>query len=180
MIRSFSLIFLLLILSLSAYSQNNPPSAETVLLEAFSKAKAEKKNVFIIFHASWCGWCRKMDAAINDPVCKKFFDDNYIIEHLTVMENFDNKHLENPGAEELFKKYAPMSSGIPFWLIYDADGKLLADSKLPEGNNIGCPAAKAEVEHFITLLKKSSRLDEKMAKIIFDRFRKNEPVRKKG
>ncbi|HOZ85698.1 MAG TPA: thioredoxin family protein [Niabella sp.] len=179
MVRGFSFLLLLLSVVLTAQSQSDPPSADVVLKQAFSKAKAEKKNVFIIFHASWCGWCKKMDAAMNDSTCKKYFTDNYVIEHLTVMENIDHKHLENPGAEDLFIKYAPMSSGIPFWLIYDADGNLIADSKLPDGSNIGCPAAKSEVDHFIALLKKSSSLNDKMAKIVYDRFRKNEPVRKK-
>lgn len=171
---SFALVFQ------TGFAQlNPPPSAEEVLQSAFSKAKTEKKNVFIIFHASWCGWCHKMDDAMNDAACKKYFSDNYVIEHLTIMENGDKKELENPGAEDLYKKYAPLESGIPFWLIYDANGNLIADSKLPNGSNIGCPAAKEEVTHFITLLKKSSILDSKTERIVFDRFRKNEPVRKK-
>ena len=75
-----------------------PASAEIVLKEAMTKAKAEKKNVFIIFHASWCGWCRKMEASINDESIKQYFNDNYVIRYLTVYESGGKENLENPGA----------------------------------------------------------------------------------
>ncbi|MFT4092302.1 MAG: thioredoxin family protein [Niabella sp.] len=178
MIKYLTVLIFISFLSIPVFAQTAPPSADEVLQQAFSKAKAEKKNVFIIFHASWCGWCHKMDAAINDAACQQFFNDNYVIEHLTILESADKKQLENPGAEELYKKYAPESAGIPFWLIYDADGKLIADSRLPDGNNMGCPAAANEVEYFIQVLKKSSKIDVKTARKVFDRFRKNEPAQK--
>src|SRR5262245_46462193 len=66
-------------------STSTAPSAETILKEAYQRAAKEKKNVMIIFHASWCGWCHKMDTAMNDVACKKFFTDNYVVEHLTVL-----------------------------------------------------------------------------------------------
>lgn len=160
---------------MNASAQTGSPTADTVMQRALRKAKTENKNLFIIFHASWCGWCHKMDTAMNDPVCKKYFDDNYIIEHLTILESKNKKHLENPGAEALYKKYAPEDSGIPFWLVYDASGALIADSKMPDGNNSGCPATKAEVDHFISVLKKSSKLDEGELQTIYKRFRGNEP-----
>ncbi len=179
MLKNIFSLLLLTTISVTTMAQATPPSADEVLKKAFAKAKVEKKNVFIMFHASWCGWCRKMDTAMNDPECKKFFQDNYVIEHLVIQESDDKKALENPGAEELYKKHAntPRSGGIPFWIVYDAKGNVIADAKMPNGDNSGCPAAKEEVDHFISVLKKSSKIDEKTTKIVFDRFRKNEPVR---
>ncbi len=40
------------------------------LKESMQQAAAENKNVFIIFHASWCGWCHKMDTSMNDQSVK--------------------------------------------------------------------------------------------------------------
>lgn len=179
MLKNILSLLLLAQISISLSAQNTPLSADEVLKKAFAKAKTEKKNVFVLFHASWCGWCRKMDTAMADSVCKPFFDKNYVIEHLTIQESDDKKNLENPGAEELYKKHAntPKSGGIPFWIVYDANGKVLGDAKMPDGNNSGCPAAAEEVEHFISVLKKSSKMDDKTSKAIFIRFRKNEPVR---
>lgn len=177
MIRKNVLLILLTGFTLALFAQQAPPSADAILSKAFSKAKAEKKNVFIIFHASWCGWCRKMDAAMNDPACKPFFDANYVIAHLTILESKDKKNLENPGAEDLYKKYAPADSGIPFWIIYSAAGNVIADAKMPDGKNAGCPAAINEVDHLMNTLKRSSKIDEKTSIAVYDRFRKNEPVK---
>jgi thiol-disulfide isomerase/thioredoxin len=162
-------------------AQPSPPAASDILKEAYQVAAKENKMVFIIFHASWCGWCHKMDRSMNDETCKQFFDDNFVIRHLVVDESDDKKALENPGANELRTKYYGDGQGIPFWLLFDKDGKLLADSKMraagqgPEsGQNMGCPAAANEVEYFISILKKSSNLNSAQLEIIRKRFRQNE------
>jgi len=105
-----------------AYSQQEPLSADDILQGAMQQAAKEKKNVLIIFHASWCGWCHKMDSSMNDKSCKNFFDDNYVTRHLVVDETKDKKNLENPGAVELRTKYHGDDEGIPFWLVFDKDG----------------------------------------------------------
>jgi hypothetical protein len=131
-----------------------------------------------MFHASWCGWCHRMDSSLLDPSCRKFFDDNYVIRHLVVDET-DYKNLENPGANEMRTKYKGDGQGIPFWLVFDKDGKLLFDSKLRKdandpGNNIGCPASAEEVAYFIEILKKTSKLNSEQLAVISTRFRKNQ------
>jgi thioredoxin-related protein len=44
-------------------------NASDILDKAYVKAKEENKNVFVIFHASWCGWCKRMDKNMNDDPC---------------------------------------------------------------------------------------------------------------
>ncbi len=73
--------------------------------------------MILIFHASWCGWCKKMEASLSDPLCKKMFDDNYVIAYLDVMEQKEKQNLENPGSMEVMKKYEGDKSGLPIWLI---------------------------------------------------------------
>ncbi|PZR21755.1 MAG: thioredoxin family protein [Citrobacter freundii] len=157
------------------------PSADLVLKEATATAAKEKKNVFIIFHASWCVWCHRMDTSMNDKSVKAFFDDNYVIRHLTVLESPNKKNLENPGAEEMMEKYNGKNQGIPYWLIFDNKGKFLFDSKRrpkgggPEsGDNTGCPASKPEVDYFVSVLKQTSKLTDKQLAVIYALFRKNE------
>ena len=134
--------------------------ASSILDKAYQQAQKENKNVFVMFHASWCGWCKTMDKKMNDASCKEFFDKNYVITHLVVLESKDNKGLENPGAFDLLKKYKGEKSGIPFFLIFDKNGKFLEDSFDSNGQNIGCPATEEEIAEFMKILKKTSGLTD--------------------
>ncbi len=167
-----SKLFTILIITLFCFENQSfaQEKASDIMNTAFTKAKKENKNVFLIFHASWCGWCKKMDKQMLDDCCKKLFNDNYIITHLVVLENDKNKHLENPGAVEILKKYKGDKSGIPFWLIFDKNGKLLEDSFDSSGKNLGCPASESEVPEFIKKLKSTSNLTNKELKTIKNKF----------
>ena len=167
----------LLIISV-ATTQAQPPPASEIINAAKKEAVASGKNVFIIFHASWCGWCHKMDTAMNEPAMKPLFKNNYVIKHLTVLENGDKKALENPGADAMLEKYHGKEGGIPFWLVFDKNGNLMADSREVKadgtvGGNVGCPATEEEVNYFGNVLKKTSRLSDLQIAAIKERFRKN-------
>ena len=181
--KKIILVHLFVAFTLSVMAQAPPQSADDIMKEALSVATKENKKVFIIFHASWCGWCHKMDTSMNDKDCKKFFDDNFVIRHLVVFESKGKENLENPGALEMLTKYKGADSGIPYWLIFSKDGNLLADSRMPPPDgkpdaapsNTGCPASKEEVDYFLTVLRKTTPLNEKDLEIIRVRFRKNNP-----
>ena len=152
----------------------NIPTAESILTAAYKQAAAENKNVFVIFHASWCGWCKKMDASMNDVTTKKYFDENYVRVHLTVQENPAKKNLENPGAAEFLKKFKGEKAGLPFFIVLDKKGKLLGDSFV-NGENLGCPASSDEVASFIVLIKKTAKINEEGLQAISNRFKLNIP-----
>lgn len=179
--RVLSLVLAMTVAGFVANAQSAKPASD-ILNAAYKTAAKEKKNVFVIFHASWCGWCHKMDTAMNDNSVKAFFDKSYVIEHLTVNESDKNKQLENPGALDLLKQYNGADQGIPFWLVLDPKGKVLATSRAkkpgaPEtdaGSNVGCPATQDEVNFFVDVLKKTSSLKDADLKLINDRFRKND------
>jgi hypothetical protein len=78
-------------------------------------------------------------------------------------------------------KYGGKDQGIPFWLIFDKEEKFIADSRMPAKvygadklQNTGCPAAKEEVDYFISVLKKTTPLKEDELEKIRTRFRRNE------
>ena len=180
--KILQVIFVLSFTFASALAQETR-SATDIMAEAFAKAEKEKKNVFVKFSASWCGWCHKMDASMKDSACKKFFEDNFVMVQLIVDEANEKKTLENPGADEYRARYnGDKNQGIPFWFILDTNGKLLGDcyirkegqSLTSRGQNSGCPANEAEVKNFITVLKKTSNLNTDQLRIISERFRRNE------
>jgi len=176
MLKPICYILFLALLATNGEAQTLP--AEKIMQAAYAKASAEHKNVFLIFHASWCGWCHKMDKSMNDPSCKKFFDDNFVITHLVVKESKGKEHLENPGGIEMMRKYKADTLGIPFWIIFNADGKEVADSRRPPlMENVGCPAKAEEVDYFIDILKNISSLSKNDEEAIKTTFKKNEVKR---
>ena len=174
--KTISLLLLLsLCFGLSSNAQD-AKSAQDILKEASQQAKKEKKKVFVMYHASWCYWCHKMDDAMNDPSRKKFFDDNFVIVHLVTGEMQDKTHLNTPGAEETLAAHKGTGAGLPYWTFLDVDGKTLTDSRQGEtaSTNIGCPATEEEVTTFMNKLKTVTKVPKKAYKAIFERFRANE------
>jgi len=176
-----TLFSLLAFLALQA--QKSIPTAGEVMMNAYQDAARSNKKVLLIFHASWCGWCHKMDSSLNDPAIKKYFDDNFVIVHLTVLESKEKKNLENSGAEALMEQYNGKEQGLPYWAFLDANGKLLFDSQLRKkqadgtvkGSNIGCPASPEEVKHFVHLLRHLTTLTNDQFLQVPTRFLKKNP-----
>lgn len=152
---------LLCLFLLGTISKINAQEKASVILEkAMTQAKKENKKVFVMYHASWCSWCKLMEKNMSVPLIKPFFDRSYVTVFITVNERGDKKNLENPGALDMLKKSKAENSGIPFWQIFDTDGKLLADAFDSKGQNLGCPSTQEEVAEFTYKLKKTSDLDE--------------------
>ena len=56
--------------------------------------------------------------------------------------------VENPGGEELYKKYTPQQGGVPVWVVLSADAKVLADSFEDGKKNVGFPYYPNELTHY--------------------------------
>jgi thioredoxin-related protein len=178
--KSSSILVLALFVSLAntVNAQTPVKHSDEVLKEAYQAAANEDKNVFVMFHASWCGWCRKLDASMNHASVKDLFGNNYVITHLTVYESKDKTNLENPGALEFLTKYKGNDLGIPYWIILDKNGKWLADSQRradgldfnTAGENVGCPSSREEVNYFLKVLSKTSKLNAAQLETVEKRF----------
>ena len=124
--RSISFLWIGILITLTASAQQKILSAEEILQPVLAKAGKENKNVLLIFHASWCTWCRKMDTSLHDASIKNAIDKNYEIVHLTVYESPDKKVLENPGALDFLKKNDGEDKGIPYWYVLNKNGEEIA------------------------------------------------------
>ncbi|MCX8020997.1 MAG: thioredoxin family protein [Chitinophagaceae bacterium] len=175
--RKGAAILLFFLFSLSLHAQRTATAGE-IVSEACRAAERGNKKVFLVFSASWCGWCRVMKRSLEDESCRVLLENQYVIRYLIVDEAEENKHLETPGAGALRDLYGGKDQGIPFWVVMDAKGNVLADSRMIDKNgargmNTGCPIEAEELEHFRNVLQTTSRLSREEMETIIKRFALN-------
>lgn len=138
----------------------NAPTAQEVLAKGATAAKKDGKNILVVFHASWCGWCKTLDKFLDTTDEGKMVKSGLEVVHLTVQENGAKKAEENEGGIELMKKWGSDQAGLPFMVVLDAKTlKPIINSFAKEGDtktNTGYPAAPEEIAHFMKMLEKGA------------------------
>jgi thioredoxin-related protein len=178
--KIFSLLTLLLLLltSTAPGKTDKPDSAQNIMRTAVSEARSSKKNVFLIFHASWCKWCKRLDTVLANPEIKPVIDKNYIIARIDVQERREKIQIyENPGGNEILTKFGGAESGLPFIVFLNKKGNMIANTNvMPKNQNIGYPGAREEIAAFIKLLKQTApRMTDKERNKISQHFKRNAP-----
>jgi thioredoxin-related protein len=170
-------LLILAVMALGFAQGDKPRAADAVLKTGIEAARASGRTVFLIFHASWCGWCKKLDKALEDPALKTIVDESFVVAHLDVMESAKDKieALENPGGRDMLVNLGGEKAGLPFYIFLDGTGKKIADSNALPGNaNIGYPSTPEEIGAFETLLKATAKkMSEPQRAAVMDFIRKN-------
>ncbi len=156
------LITSLSLLVIAGLSFASAESSKELISKAQADAKKGGKNVLVIFHASWCGWCHRFDKFLDTTEEGKIVKSGLEVVHITVLENKEHKADENAGGLELMEQLGGKDAGLPFMAILDAkSGKMIANSMFTmpgknKASNTGYPAAPEEVAHFNMMLEKGA------------------------
>ena len=134
------------------------PSSKEILAKASQDSAKSGKNVLVIFHASWCGWCHRFDKFLDTTEEGKLVKGGLEIVHVTVLEDAKHKTDENDGGMQLMEQLGGKDAGLPFMAIIDSKtGKMITNSMyMPAGKdklaNTGYPGEPAEIAHFNKML----------------------------
>ncbi len=94
--------------------------------EAWQKAKAEKKHMFIDFTATWCTWCKKLDATtFTDPQVVKLLNNDFVSvklwDHDTTTLNLDGYQIT---VKDLIKKEFRVTGFPALWFVSPYNQKI--------------------------------------------------------
>ena len=143
-------------------------SAQVAMSDAQKRAKREGKNVFLYFSAPWCSWCKRMAAYLANDTTGKAFQTSFVPLKIDVERM--------AGGEQMSDKYGRTEEdGLPFFVVLDATGKRLADSRAPTGN-VGFPAESFEIKHFMDVIKAHGKsLSANQLKLLEDGLKNAKP-----
>ena len=127
--RTIGLILRALLLTTVVASAESR-SADEIMTKAEAAASVEHKALFVHFDASWCAYCKRLEAWLESPSVKPIFQTYFVTVKLVLMENETNKALENPGAGEWFLRLGGPDA-LPFHAFTDARGALIINCRRP-------------------------------------------------
>ena len=123
------------VLCLSAFAADAPAYDESAdamaqVSQAFAEARADNKQVMIVFGANWCGDCKMLDGEFKKPALKTLLDANYVVVKVDVNRFNKNLDIVKPYGEVIKKCIPSIVITTPAnQLVYATNGGELADAR---------------------------------------------------
>ena len=133
--KSISAFFLSVLLSVSAFAADAPvydesADAQAQVSQALAKAKADNKQVMIVFGANWCGDCKMLDGEFKKPALKALLDASYVVVKVDVNRFNKNLDVVKPYGDVIKKGIPSIVIATPAnQLVYATNGGELADAR---------------------------------------------------
>lgn len=101
--------------------------AKFILSDAKSEARLSKRNIFVVFGASWCKGCSDFWESLTDRHLWPVMTRNFVVVKLSVLER--GRVAENEGAQGLMVKWARGGNpAIPYYVVLNQNLGFIADS----------------------------------------------------
>ena len=158
--------YLLLAIILFPIFLNAQNVTSELVNDALIKAKEQDKYVFVNYMSSSCEQSKKILSQLKSDLCKPLFDTSYILVNITLSDEEVKNHAYNT------KKSSKNShnSDFPFWYILDNNGSFIEISYDLNGNNLGYPENRKEVDQFMKVIKKTSKLSDVKLELMANSF----------
>ena len=133
--KSITAFVLAAFLSLCAFAADAPAydesaDAQAQVSQALARAKADNKQVMIVFGANWCGDCKMLDGEFKKPAMKALLDANYVVVKVDVNRFNKNLDVVKPYGEVIKKGIPSIVIATPAnQLVYATNGGELADAR---------------------------------------------------
>jgi thiol-disulfide isomerase/thioredoxin len=158
------------LLAFLALNQAEYREAEEIFEDALTAAKRSERRLFLTFGAPWCGWCHRLEDWTLLPDVALLLAKDFVISEVDIERTI--------GGEEMLLEYrGTETGGIPWFVILDAEGEVLATSDGPDGN-IGCPWTDEEKAVFEGILRDvTTRMSDEDLEVVLARLgpQKEEP-----
>jgi thiol-disulfide isomerase/thioredoxin len=102
--------------------EDKHPSAAQVLRDATSIAKRDRKQVFLIFGATWCKPCKQAESLIRSNAVLPILNKYFVVSKLFTLPH-SKADAYNAGSEDLLKKITGTTM-LPSYAILDDNGKV--------------------------------------------------------
>lgn len=106
----------------TSYDDQRDPFADAKA--AIKLAKSTQRNVLIEIGGNWCGWCKKMDAFLEEhPEVYHQLHDKFVLLKINVSDSNEN---------EAFMSALPPVLGYPHMYVSTASGKMILSKDTAE------------------------------------------------